>query len=114
MGPALPRVPAGHQCTHPNEQATFQQIFTSKALVKYARIPVVHKFDHYANPMVHLVTGETISSYKIMMNDPTTAEVGQTAFGKDFEGTAQGNNKTGQKGTDAMFLMTHDKIKHAL
>ena len=33
------------------EQATFQQLFTPKVLVKYARIPVVHKFDHYANPV---------------------------------------------------------------
>ncbi len=49
-----------------------------------------------------------------MMNDPPTAEVWQTAFGKDFRGMAQGNNKNGQKGTDAMFVMTHDNIKHAL
>jgi hypothetical protein len=26
---------------------------------------------------------------------------------------AQGNNKFGQKGTNAMFVMTHDKIAHA-
>ncbi len=83
-------------------------------LVKHAHIPVVHKFEHYANPMVHPVTGETISSYKKMMNDPTTAKVWQTAFGKDFGGMAQGNNKTGQKGTNAMFVMTHDKIQHAV
>ncbi len=48
------------------------------------------------------------------MNDPATAEVWQTAFDKDFGGMAQGDNKTGQKGTDAMFDMTHDDIKHAL
>jgi hypothetical protein len=54
-------------------------------------------FEHYANPMVHPVTGETISSYKKLMNDPATAEVWQTAFGKDFGGMAQGDNKMGQK-----------------
>jgi hypothetical protein len=27
---------------------------------------------------------------------------------------AQGDNKTGQKGTDAMLVMTHNDIKHAL
>ncbi len=27
---------------------------------------------------------------------------------------AQGDNKTGQKGTNAMFVMTHDKIAHVL
>jgi hypothetical protein len=34
--------------------------------------------------MVHPVTGKTISSYKKLMHDPATAEVWQTAFGKDF------------------------------
>ena len=29
---------------------------------------------HYAMPMVHPVTGETISSYKKLMKDPVTAE----------------------------------------
>ncbi len=47
------------------------------------------------------------------MNNPATAEVWQTAFGKDFGGMAQGDNKTGQKGTNAMFVMTHDEIAHA-
>ena len=47
------------------------------------------------------------------MNDPATMEVWQTVFGKDFGGMAQGNNKTGQKGTNAMFVMTHNKIAHA-
>jgi hypothetical protein len=49
-----------------------------------------------------------------MMSDPATAEVWQTAFGKDFGGMCQGNNKTGQKGTNAMFVMTHDEIAHVL
>jgi hypothetical protein len=57
-------------------------------------------------PMIHPVTsGETISSYKQLMNDPVTAEVWMTAFGKDFGGMSQGNDKTGQPGTNAMFVM---------
>ncbi len=44
------------------------------------------------------------------MHDPATMEIWQTAFGKDFGGMAQGNNKTGQKGTNSIFVMTHDKI----
>jgi hypothetical protein len=35
-------------------------------------------------------------------------------FGKDFGGMAQGCNKTGQKGMNAMFVMAHDEIRHAL
>ena len=37
-------------------------------------------------------------------------EIWQTAFGKDFGGMAQGYNKMGQKGTNAIFLMTHTEI----
>jgi hypothetical protein len=48
------------------------------------------------------------------MHDPAMAEVWQTAFGKDFGCMAQGCNKTGQKGTNAMFVMRHNKVKHAL
>jgi hypothetical protein len=64
--------------------------------------------------MAHPVTGKTISSYKKLMHNPATARVWQTAFGKDFGGMAQGCNRTGQKGTNAMFVVTHGKICHAL
>ncbi len=57
--------------------------------------------------------GKTISSYCKLMNNLATAEVWQTAFGKDFGGMVQGDNKMGQKGTNAMFVMTHNKIAHA-
>jgi len=50
-------------------------------------------FEHYTMPMVHPVTGETISSYKKLMKDPVTAETWQTAFRKDFGGMCQGNEK---------------------
>ena len=48
------------------------------------------------------------------MNDPATAKVWQTPFGKEFEGMAQGDEKTGQKGTNAMFVMNHNKLAHVL
>jgi hypothetical protein len=64
--------------------------------------------------MLHSVTRQTISSYKKLMNDPATAEVWQTAFGRDFGEMAQEDNKTGLEGTHAIFMMTHDKIAHAL
>ena len=53
-------------------------------------------YEHYAMPMTHPTTGELISSYKRLMNDPHTAEVWMTAFGKDFGGMSQGDDKTGQ------------------
>jgi len=102
-----------------NAMTIQEQVATNVAFTPQSLKPsgVTHgpmKFEHYANPMVHPVTGETISSYKKLMHDPATAEVWQTAFGKDFGGMCQGDNKTGQKGTNAMFVMTHDEIAHAL
>ena len=70
----------------------------------------VQNFAHFVLLMVHPTTGESISSYKRLMNDPETAEVFQTAFGKDFGRMGQGDNKTGQKGTTSVFVMTHNEI----
>jgi len=63
----------------------------------------VPNYANFASPMVHPTTGETISSYKRLMHDPATAEVWQTAFGKDFGGMVQRDDKTGQKGTNSIF-----------
>jgi hypothetical protein len=60
--------------------------------------------------MVHPVTGETITSYKKLMKDPVTQETWMTAFGKDFGGMSQGDNKLGQVGTNAMFVMDQNDI----
>jgi hypothetical protein len=83
-------------------------IFTPNKLMP-AAMPTCLDFEQVAMPMVHPVTGKTISSYKCLMKDPTTAETWQTAFGKDFGGMAQGNDKTGQQGTNSIFVMSHDK-----
>ncbi len=71
-------------------------------------------FEHFASPMVHPITGKIISSYKKLMNHPATAEVWQTAFGEEFGGIAQGDKKMGQKETNVMFVMTHNKLAHVL
>ena len=44
------------------------------------------------------------------MHDPATKDIWQRAFGKDFGGMAQGCNEMGQKGTNAIFVMTHAEI----
>jgi hypothetical protein len=79
--------------------------------MKYIKILI--KYEHYACPMAHPITGQTISSYKKLMHNPVTAKVWQASFGRDFGGMAQGDHKTGQKGMNAMFVMTHDKIAYA-
>jgi hypothetical protein len=60
--------------------------------------------------MVHPITGETISSYKQLMHDPTTAETWKTALGKDFGGMVQGDLNMGQNSTNSIFVMSHNEI----
>ena len=67
--------------------------------------------NHYANPMVHLVTGNIVLSYKKAMHDTDIGNLWQTAFGKEFGGLAQGDIKTKTVGTNAIFVMSHSSIK---
>jgi len=96
------------------EEVSLDTMYTPQALMNKQAQVLPTMFEHFASPMVHPITGETISSYKKLMNNPATAEIWQTAFGKDFGGMAQGDNKMGQKGTNAMFVMPHDKTKQAV
>jgi hypothetical protein len=79
------------------EQVSMDTAFIPNALRKHHVQQVAPTLEHYANLMVHSITGETISSYKKLMKDPATAEVWQTAFRKEFGGMAQGDNKLGSK-----------------
>jgi hypothetical protein len=56
--------------------------------------------------MANLTTGEAISSYKQLMHDPATAEIWQTAFGKDFSSMAQGDLKTEKEQTQFLSWRT--------
>jgi hypothetical protein len=73
----------------------------------------VPNYAHFASLMVYPVTGKTISSYKKLMHNPATVEVWQTAFGKGFGEMVQGDEKTGQKGTNSIFVKNHNKIRKA-
>jgi hypothetical protein len=90
------------------EQTSDMTHYTPSKLHDYRLHP--QDFKHFAMPMIHPVTGKIISSYKNLMNNPATAEVWMMAFGKDFGGMSQGDNKTGQKGTNVMFVMLPSNI----
>ncbi len=96
------------------EEAEANDKFTPLCLMKHAKKGIPTMFKHFASPMGHPITGKTISSYKKLMNDPATAKVWQTAFGKDFGGMAQGDKKMGQNGTNVMFVMSHNKLSRVL
>ena len=66
--------------------------------------------EHFCAPVVHPVTGETISKYRKLMRDSVLGEIWSTAFGKEFGNLAQGDKKMGMKGTNTVFVMNHDKI----
>ena len=68
--------------------------------------------EHFANPVVHPITGETIDKYERLANDPVTSEIWTTAFGKELGGLAQGDNKTGAAGTNTVFFLSHDEIRN--
>ena len=94
------------------EALTMPIAFTPQKLVppKYTEST---NYSHFVAPMIHPTTGKIISSYERLMHDPATAEVWQTAFGKDFGGMAQGDLKTRQKGTNSVFVMIHKEIEVA-
>ena len=102
----------------PSSLRSHQTISTSHSISRHAINALVTntinantpKFEHYACPMTHPTMGELVSSYRKLINDPATAETWQTAFGKDFGGIVQGDNKTGQKGTNSMLVMKHNDI----
>ena len=66
---------------------------------------------HYCAPVIHPTTGEIITKYSKLANEPETREVWTTAFGKEFGSIAQGENITGAKGTDILFILTHQDIR---
>ncbi len=94
-----------------HEEVSLDTMYTLQATINKQAKVLLKIIEHFASLMVHPMMRETISSYKNLMNNPATAEIWQTAFEKDFGGMVQGDNKTGKKGTNAMFVMTHDKIK---
>ena len=92
------------------EALTMPIAFTPHTLVLATCNTCSTNYAHFAAPMIHPTTGEIISNYKCLMNDPVTAVVWQMAFGKDFGGMAQGGHKTGQRGTNSVFVMAHTEI----
>jgi hypothetical protein len=63
--------------------------FTPRTFVPVAYEKNVPNFAHFASPMINPTTGETISSYKRLMNDPETAKIWQKAFGTQRDDNAR-------------------------
>ena len=69
--------------------------------------------EHFCAPVVHPKTGEVITKYAKLAQDPDP-EVRNTwrnGMGKEFGNMAQGDNKTGTPGMDAIHVLDHEQIK---
>ena len=75
------------------------------------RINTAIKLEHLCAPVVHPVSGETISKYQTLARDPVTKETWMTAWGKEWGNLAQSDEKTNTAGTDSLFVMTHKEIR---
>ena len=74
--------------------------------------PPTPDIEQFCAPVVHPKTGEVITKYAKLANDPDP-EISQTwkdGLGKEFGNMAQGDNKTGTKGHDAIHVLTHEQI----
>ena len=65
---------------------------------------------HFCMPVIHPVTGEHITNYMRLKKDPVTAPTWERSFGKKFSSLAQGDDLTGEKGTNTVRVMTHEEI----
>jgi len=61
--------------------------------------------------VIHPATGESITKYKCLQNDPLLKDTWARAFGKEFGNLAQGDTATNTPGTDTIFVLSHEQIK---
>ena len=67
--------------------------------------------EHFCAPVIHPITGETITKYQKLIKDPHMKDTWSLVFGKEFGNLAQGDDLTGTEGTDSVFVMSHQDIK---
>ena len=68
--------------------------------------------EHFYAPVIHPITGKTITIYQKLVKDPVTRYIWSTAFGKEFGNMDQGDENTKTPGTCSIFVMTHKEIRH--
>ena len=68
--------------------------------------------EHFCAPVIHPITGKTITKCQKLVKDPVTRDIWSTAFGKYFGNMAQGDDKTKTPETCSILVMTQNKIRH--
>ena len=69
---------------------------------KMEEVHAPDNLQHFCAPVIHPTTGEIITSYKRLVNDPKLRDVWETSSGKDWGGLAQGDKRTGTSGTNTL------------
>ena len=73
-----------------------------------AYVPI--NLEHVCAPVINPTTGKIILEYNELTNNPEVSEVWRTAFGKEFCGLAQGDNKTSETGSiNSIFDIPKDR-----
>ena len=69
--------------------------------------------EEFCAPVVHPKTGEVITKYAKLANDPDPElrTTWRNAMGKEFGNMAQGDKKTGTPGMNAIFVLAHEEIE---
>ncbi len=57
------------------EEVSLDMMYTPQAMMNVQAQVLPTMFEHFASLMVHPMMGETISSYKKLMNNPAMAEI---------------------------------------
>jgi hypothetical protein len=68
--------------------------------------------EHLGAPIIHQSTGKMIMKYAELAKNAELREIWTTAFGKELGGLVQGDKKTGSKGTNSLFVMSHGEIRN--
>ena len=63
--------------------------------------------ERFCAPVIHPITGESITNYKKLAKYPATREVWTTAFRKEWGNLAQGDQKNTQKEKNSLFVLDH-------
>ena len=85
----------------------FTTHFTPRKLQKLHSPPT---FLPSCNAVVHPITGETITNYKKIINDPILKKTLEESMCKELGRLAQGYNNT--EGTNTVNFMTHEQIRN--
>jgi len=67
--------------------------------------------EHFCTPVIHPITGKSITNYKKLAADPVMRDTWARAFGQEFRNLAQGDDATTMPGTDSIFVLTYDQIQ---